>query len=64
MSSSRHSWTMSPEKLRRLERRIYGRELGPLPAAARVEPCHRCGRDTLVRKPRRACGPCLVARCR
>ncbi len=53
---------MNPEKLRRLERRIYGRELGPLPSAAPVEPCLRCGRDTLERKPRRACGPCLVGR--
>ncbi len=51
---------MSPEKLRRLELRIYGRVLGPLPSPAPVEPCFRCGRDTLKRKPRRACGPCLV----
>ncbi len=53
---------MTAEKLRSLERRIYGRELGPLPSPAPVEPCHRCGRDTLVRRSRRACGPCLMRR--
>lgn len=45
---------------RRLELTIYGRMLGPLPAPAITEPCFRCGRDTLIRMPRRACGQCVV----
>lgn len=50
----------SKSVLRRYEVTIYGRMLGPLPAPAPVEPCFKCGRDTRVREPRRACGPCVV----